>query len=167
MIPAWVDGTLTPVEKLEVHKKGLKHRAISVFILNGDKVLMQQRALSKYHTPGQWANTCCTHPHWNEETPDGAIRRIKEELGISGITLEFKRTIEYRADVGDDLIEHEVVDIFVGHADDKLETKLNPDEVMAIDWISLDDLNNQIKSTPQKFTPWIKIYMEHYSDVLN
>ena len=62
MIPAWVDGVLTPVEKLEVHQRGLRHKAISVFILRGTEVLLQRRALEKYHTPGLWANACCTHP---------------------------------------------------------------------------------------------------------
>ena len=64
MIPAWVDGDLTPVEKLEAHQLGLKHRAISVFLMRGSEVLLQRRAMVKYHTPGLWANTCCTHPNW-------------------------------------------------------------------------------------------------------
>lgn len=166
MIPAWVNGTLTPVEKMEVHKKGLKHRAISVFIMDGSDILMQQRALSKYHTPGQWANTCCTHPHWDEDTQEGATRRIYEELGIQGVALTLKGTIEYRADVGNNLIEHEVVDIFVGKAQKSISMLLNPDEVMATDWVNIEDLKSQIKSTPSKFTPWIKIYMDEYSDLL-
>ena len=58
MIPAWVNGNLVPVEKLEAHKRGFKHKAVSVFILQDDNVLLQQRALEKYHTPGLWANTC-------------------------------------------------------------------------------------------------------------
>ena len=61
-IPAWIDGVLTPVEKLEVHQRGLRHKAVSVFVMDGDNVLLQRRALGKYHTPGLWANTCCTHP---------------------------------------------------------------------------------------------------------
>jgi isopentenyl-diphosphate delta-isomerase len=84
MIPAWVEGTLTPVEKLEVHKKGLRHKAVSVFVMRGDRILLQQRALSKYHTPGLWANACCTHPHWDEQPLTCAQRRLEEELGITG-----------------------------------------------------------------------------------
>ena len=75
MIPAWVEGVLQPVEKLEAHRKGLRHLAISVFVTRGNKVLLQQRALSKYHTPGLWANTCCTHPYWGEDAPTCAARR--------------------------------------------------------------------------------------------
>ena len=86
MIPAWVDGKLTPVEKLEVHQRGLRHKAVSVFVMDGpDKVLIQRRALGKYHTPGLWANTCCTHPLWNETAADCAVRRLREELGITGL----------------------------------------------------------------------------------
>ena len=66
VIPAWVNGTLHPVEKLEAHKRGLKHKAVSVFVIAGNAVLIQQRAAHKYHTPRLWANTCCTHPKWDE-----------------------------------------------------------------------------------------------------
>ena len=66
MIPAWVDGRLQPVEKLEVHRRGLRHPAVSVFVLEGARTLLQRRAMEKYHTPGLWANACCTHPRWGE-----------------------------------------------------------------------------------------------------
>ena len=82
MIPAWVNGRLTPVEKLEAHQKGLRHKAVSVFVLQGDMVLMQQRAMGKYHTPGLWTNTCCTHPGWDEPAIDCAVRRLREEFSI-------------------------------------------------------------------------------------
>ncbi|MFY9241096.1 MAG: NUDIX domain-containing protein, partial [Roseovarius sp.] len=82
MIPAWVGDTLVPVEKLEVHERGLRHKAVSVFVVSGDDVLIQRRALGKYHTPGLWANTCCTHPNWDEKSLDCAARRMEEELGV-------------------------------------------------------------------------------------
>ena len=81
LIPAWINGTLTPTDKLEVHRRGLRHKAVSVFVLSGDHVLIQQRALTKYHTPGLWANTCCTHPHWDEAAdnlrPPPPLRRTR------------------------------------------------------------------------------------------
>ena len=167
LIPAWDGDQLVPVEKLLAHIKGMKHRAVSIFLLAGDKVLVQQRAASKYHTPQLWANTVCTHPHWGEGTIDCAMRRLEEELSITGIDLEFKRTIEYKADVGQGLIEHEVVDIFVGRVDLDIPVIANADEVMAFEWLTLEDLKAQIQNTPEKFTPWIKIYMDKYSDVLD
>ena len=100
MIPAWVNGKLTPVEKLAAHERGLKHKAVSVFVMNQGLVLIQQRALHKYHTPGLWANTCCTHPGWDENDADCAVRRLDDELGIQGVYPSYKDTIEYRADVG-------------------------------------------------------------------
>lgn len=93
MIPAWVNGVLTPVEKLEAHEKGLKHKAISVFMICNGKILIQRRALEKYHTPGLWANTCCTHPLWNEAPEDCAMRRMKEELAIENIQLIYRDRI--------------------------------------------------------------------------
>ena len=106
-IPAWVDGELKPVEKLAVHREGLRHKAVSVFVTQGDRVLLQRRALGKYHTPGLWANTCCTHPGWDETSHDCAVRRLDEELGITGLTPEYRDRVEYCADVGGGLIRSE------------------------------------------------------------
>ena len=164
MIPAWVDGDLTPVEKLDVHKRGLRHKAVSVFAMDGDNVLIQQRAMSKYHTPGLWANTCCTHPEWNESSADCAIRRVREELGITGLTPVFRDQVEYRADVGGGLIEHEVVDVFVMPDAGQTRVTPNPDEVMATKWVNLYDLTAEVKRRPEKFSPWLKIYLEQYMD---
>jgi len=163
-IPAWVDGTLTPIDKLEAHLRGLRHKAVSVFLLHGDAVLIQRRALEKYHTPGLWANTCCTHPHWDESPLDCATRRLREELGIEGVTLAPRGQVEYRADVGGGMIEHELVDIFVGYAPKGLEVAPNPDEVMDTAWVPLDELHRQTRDDAARFTPWLRIYLEEHSE---
>ncbi|TCP39134.1 isopentenyl-diphosphate Delta-isomerase [Rhodovulum marinum] len=164
MIPAWVNGELTPVEKLEAHQKGLRHKAISVFVMDGDRVLLQRRALGKYHTPGLWANTCCTHPHWDEPQEACAARRLREELGITGLTLDHRDQVEYRADVGNGLIEHEVVDIFVAPAGPDLGIDLNPDEVMDVKWVDLHDLARAVKAEPDAYTPWLRIYLDQHRE---
>lgn len=166
LIPAWVDGTLQPVEKIDVHLRGLKHKAVSIFVLNQGRILIQQRALHKYHTPGQWANTCCTHPHWGEATDDCAHRRLREELGITGLRLQPRGEIEYRAQVGAEMIEHEVVDVFVAQAPDDLQIHLNPDEVNATRWLSAGDLKDAMTATPDNFTPWLHIYMADHADTI-
>jgi len=166
MIPAWVDGTLTPVEKLAAHQRGLRHLAVSVFVMKQGQVLIQQRALGKYHTPGLWANTCCTHPEWDEPPHICATRRLDEELGITGLTLEHRGEVEYRADVGGGLIEHELVQVYVAQADDNMPLDLNPQEVQATRWMSLDDLNTALAQTPDQFTPWLHIYMRDHADII-
>ena len=163
MIPAWIDGQLQPVEKLEVHKRGLRHKAVSVFVMNGNQVLLQQRAMGKYHTPGQWANTCCTHPHWDEDPALCATRRLQEELGITGLYPAHRDQVEYRADVGGGLIEHELVEIYVAPAPATLKIAPNPAEVMATRWVDLYDLKAEISRRPEKFTPWLRIYLAEHS----
>lgn len=164
MIPTWIDGVLTPVDKLEAHQKGLRHKAVSVFVLRGGEILLQRRALGKYHTPGLWANTCCTHPLWDEEPASCAVRRLDEELGITGLTPQFRHRLEYRADVGGGLIEHELVDVFVAHAGDAVALRPDPDEVMDTRWIGLDALRKDIAARPDRFTPWLKIYLDRHAD---
>ncbi|MEM6888181.1 MAG: isopentenyl-diphosphate delta-isomerase [Pseudomonadota bacterium] len=166
MIPAWVDGKLTPVEKLEAHVKGLRHKAVSVFVVRGDAVLMQQRALDKYHTPGLWANTCCTHPAWDETSEDCAQRRLQEELGIEGVTCEFRHQLEYRADVGGALIEHELVDVFVAEAGPTLRIEPNPEEVMATKWVRLGVLEQAVAQEPHLYTPWLCIYVKEHASLI-
>lgn len=166
MIPAWVNGTLTPVDKLAVHRGGLRHKAVSVFVVNRGRVLIQQRAMEKYHTPGLWANTCCTHPHWDEDPFNCAQRRLKEELGITGIMPVFRNQVEYRADVGNGLTEHELVDIFVAEAPDDLPVKPDPSEVIALKWVGFDDLSAQVSRRPFEFTPWLRIYLADHTDAI-
>lgn len=166
MIPAWVDGKLTPVEKLEAHQRGLKHKAVSVFVMSQGKILIQQRAAHKYHTPTLWANTCCTHPEWGEEDGHCATRRLDEELGITGLTLNYRGTIEYRANVGDGLIEHEVVKVFAAETTEALPIAPNPDEVMATLWVDYDVLASQVEKAPLIFTPWLSIYLAQHSNLI-
>ena len=165
-IPAWDKGTLQPLEKMEVHKKGLRHKAISVFLFSGKELLIQQRALNKYHTPGLWANTCCTHPYWQEASEACAKRRLYQELGINVSELVYKDKIEYKAEVGNDLIEHEIVDIFVCYFDKKsgVTININPEEVMSTKWINIENLISEIRKNPDQFTPWIRIYMDKHRD---
>ena len=164
MIPAWVDGTLTPVEKLHAHTAGLRHKAVSVFVMCGDAILIQQRALSKYHTPGLWANTCCTHPAWDEAPIDCATRRLSEELGISGLSLHPRGVIEYRAEVGGGMIEHEVVDLFTAQTTRDLPMQLNPAEVADTVWVPIAELHDQVAADPDRFTPWLRIYLAEHAD---
>jgi len=152
MIPAWVGGEIILVEKLEVHERGLKHEAVSVFVMEGDRVLLQQRALSKYHTPGLWANTCCSHPDFGEGAEECARRRLFQELGSAGVQPKHCGQVEYRADVGGGLTEHEVVEIFAGVGSPDMEMAANPSEVAAVRWVSLDDLQREIDETPEAFT---------------
>ncbi len=166
MIPAWRDGVLQPVEKLEAHRAGLRHKAVSVFVVSGEHILIQQRALGKYHTPGLWANTCCTHPYWGESPEDCAYRRLAEELGVRGVVLDQRDRIEYRAEVGNGLVEHELVDVFVSEPVQDLNLMLNPDEVMNTRWVRLDQLRADVESAPEGYTPWLRIYLgNHYESI--
>jgi len=161
-IPAWVDGELQPVDKIAAHLEGLKHQAVSVFVMAGNQVLIQKRAVGKYHTPGLWANTCCTHPHWGESHEDCAMRRLNEELGISGLPVRSCGTVEYRAEVGGGMTEHEVVEIYCAEAPAELAVVPNPEEVEAVRWIGLYDLAAEARRHPERFTPWLKIYLDEH-----
>jgi isopentenyl-diphosphate Delta-isomerase len=165
LIPALnADGSLYPVEKLEAHKLAIPHLAISIFVFDGDKMLLQRRALTKYHCGGQWANTCCSHPHWGESLEASANRRLFEELGFR-LPLTPGRKVEYRADVGNGLTEHEHVTFYFGQAKmAELVINANPDEVMETRWATSKDIASEIAAAPHHYAPWFRIYMERFPD---
>ena len=163
-IAAWIDGRLQPVEKLAVHRRGLRHPAVSVFVMDGARTLIQRRALGKYHTPGLWANACCTHPHWGETPAACAARRLREELGIAGLALVPRGLVAYRAEVGGGMVEHEEVEIFVAEAGPTLALSPDPAEVMDTRWVDLAALRDEIAAAPDRFTPWLRIYLANHAE---
>ncbi|MDR2231058.1 MAG: isopentenyl-diphosphate Delta-isomerase [Flavobacteriaceae bacterium] len=154
------DDVLGVMEKMQAHQNGLLHRAFSVFLFNQEgKMLLQQRSATKYHSPNKWTNACCSHPRENETYLDGAKRRIHEELGIN-CELEEKFHFIYKADVGQDLWEHELDHVFIGTYNG--EYQLNPDEVSAIRFVTMEELDEEIANKPELFTEWFKIIWDEY-----
>ncbi len=166
LIPAIADnGSLFAIGKMRAHETGQKHLAISAFVFCGDKLLLQRRAESKYHSPGQWANSCCTHPHWGESVEAAAHRRVGEELGIS-LPLTHRAIVEYRADVGHGLIEHEIVHVFEGRlASASLPHNFDRSEVAELRWATLSQLATDIEAAPHHYTPWLRIYLKRWSEL--
>jgi isopentenyl-diphosphate delta-isomerase len=151
--------------KLEAHQKGLLHRAISVFIFNSQgELLLQQRALGKYHSAGLWSNTCCSHPRPGETPLAAAERRIQEEMGIS-VSLSFLYTFQYRADLENELIEHELDHVFWTVSDQA--PQINPEEVVNFRYITIPDLLHSIEEFPQNYSEWFKICLEDVLHHLN
>lgn len=152
------DNQIGTGEKMEIHRKGILHRAFSVFIWN-DKghLMMQQRALTKYHTPGLWSNTCCSHPMPGEETLDAANRRLKEEMGFE-CEMKEEMSITYRSQFENDLIEHEYDHVFFGNFNG--EPNINREEVNDWKWMSINELMKDVRVNPDNYTVWFKIILD-------
>ncbi|SRR3989344_5367478 len=156
------DQPLGKMEKLEAHQKGLLHRAFSVFIFNqNNELLLQQRALEKYHSGGLWTNTCCSHPSPSGSLELAGAKRLFEEMGF---TTELSRlfAFEYRVELDNQLIEHEYDHVLIGKYDGDVIP--NPEEVMAYRWISIEDLLSEMKQHPDGFTSWFKIILNEHSN---
>ncbi len=152
------DVVIGTMEKLEAHKKGLLHRAFSVFIFNDkNELLLQRRALNKYHSGGLWTNTCCSHPRPNENILNAANRRLVEEMGFE-TELTFKTSFIYNTEFENGLTEHEFDHIFFGTYN--VNPKINADEVDSFSWLTIEDVNQKIKQNPNDFTSWFKIALE-------
>ena len=160
------DGSLFPIEKMRAHRLGQLHLALSVFVFSPDgSLLIQRRAEGKYHCAGQWANTCCSHPHWGEPLADAAARRTLEELGFC-LPLAPIGMVDYRADVGGGLIEHERVHLFRGTAaPDRLALRPDPAEVSETAWVTMPALRESMNADPASFTPWFRIYVDRWLDL--
>ncbi len=154
------DQPLGTMEKMEAHRKGLLHRAFSVFILNETgELMMQRRALDKYHSGGLWTNTCCSHPRENEDVEAAAHRRLQEEMGFD-CELEKMFDFVYRAEFEDGMTEHEFDHLFVGTFNGV--PQINPDEVSDWKWISLENLERDLAENPKNYTAWFRIIFERF-----
>jgi isopentenyl-diphosphate Delta-isomerase len=149
------DEPLGAMEKMEAHRKGLLHRAFSIFIFNSKgEMLLQQRAFAKYHSGGLWTNACCSHPFPDEEVSQAAQRRLQEELGFDTPVKKIFDFV-YKAAFDNGLTEHEFDHVFAGEYED--EVNFSPREVNDYCYIGMDEIRNAIKSHPQKYTAWFCI----------
>lgn len=151
------DREVGAAEKLACHQQGRLHRAVSVIVMDpGGKILLQQRATGKYHSGGLWSNSCCTHPFIGEDPVRAAGRRLREEMGLV-CPLRFSRTIRYSADVGNGLIENELVHLFVGVYEGPVAP--DPAEVKDFKWVTPGDVQRLIEHDPHAFSAWFKTYV--------
>jgi isopentenyl-diphosphate Delta-isomerase len=154
------DEQIGLMPKMEAHEKGLLHRAFSVFVFNDkNELMLQQRAHSKYHSPGLWTNTCCSHQREGESNIEAGKRRLQEEMGFS---TDLKDTISfiYKAPFDNGLTEHEFDHILVGKFNK--EPNPNPEEAAAYKWLPLEEVKEDMKNNPQIYTEWFKIIFDKY-----
>ena len=141
-------------EKLATHEKSLLHRAFSVFIHDGSKMLIQKRSLTKYHSGGLWANACCSHPRVGETLDEAVHRRMLEEAGFDcPVTEAFSFT--YRTEFSNGLTEYEFDHVFIGEYSG--EVNMNPEEASECRWVSFADLKKEMLEHPERFCSWFVI----------
>jgi len=144
------------MEKMEVHQKGLLHRAFSIFIFNDKgEMLLQQRADNKYHSAGLWTNACCSHPQASDDDVEtAALRRLEEEMGFT-TPLSKAFTFIYKTEFDNGLTEHEFDHVFIGEYDGDIQP--DPREAKDFCFMTMDAIRDAIASHPQKYTSWFKI----------
>lgn len=154
------DEKIGLMAKQEAHEKALLHRAFSVFIFNDkNELMLQQRALDKYHSPGLWANTCCSHQRDGEPSIEAGRRRLQEEMGFS-TDLKETTTFIYKAAFDNGLTEHELDHIMVGYYNGV--PTVNPEEVADWKWMPLEEVREDIKNQPEIYTAWFKIIFDKF-----
>ncbi len=159
------DEQIGVMEKMEAHQLGLLHRAFSVFLFNDKgEMLLQRRALSKYHSGGLWTNACCSHPRPNETIEQAAYRRTFEELGCNPSLKEI-HTFSYKATLDNGLTEHEFDHVLIGFYNGPMW--LNPEEVSEVASYPIELIRQEIIDCPDKFTVWFKIIFEEVIKYIN
>jgi isopentenyl-diphosphate delta-isomerase len=158
-----VDGQDSMVgvgRKLDVHRDGLLHRAVSVVLFDhAGRLLIQRRATAKYHSGGLWSNSCCGHPRVGESVTAAGERRLGAELGIHRCALTRVSDFTYYAELCDGLVEHELDHVLVGAWSGELRP--DPSEVSETRWVSLDGLLAELATEPERFTPWTRRVVDH------
>ena len=153
------DNEIGTEEKIKAHQDGGKlHRAFSIFVFNNKKeIMLQKRAASKYHFGGLWTNTCCSHPRTDEPIEETARKKLMQEMGFKTELRELF-TFIYKATSENGLTEHELDHVLVGKFDGEPEP--NPEEADEWKWISLEELERDVRENPDNYTPWFKIALE-------
>ena len=150
-----LDNSIGTMEKMEAHEKAILHRAFSVFVFNKNgEMLLQQRAINKYHSGGLWTNTCCSHPKPFEKTIAAAARRLKEEMGFETDLVKVFDFI-YKAPFSNGLTEYEFDHVYIGLYNGTIMP--NKDEVANYEYITLENIEQQLENDPSKYTEWFKI----------
>jgi isopentenyl-diphosphate delta-isomerase len=147
--------------KMETHRRGLLHRAFSVFVADGAgrRLLLQRRALGKYHSGGLWANTCCSHPRPGEDTKEAATRRLLEEVGLQCQLTAFDSFV-YRQVFADGLSEYEFDHVFIGFWDEAAAgagPRPDPGEIQQLAWVETAALAADLQDNPGRYAAWFLI----------
>ena len=154
------DEKIGLMPKMEAHEKACLHRAFSVFVFNNQNELMlQQRALNKYHSPGLWTNTCCSHQRDGETNIEAGKRRLQEEMGFV-TNLEESISFIYKTPFDNGLTEHEYDHVLLGVYNDT--PNINKEEVADWKWMSLEDIKSDIKRSSSQYTEWFKIIFDRF-----
>ncbi len=158
------DNPIGLMPKIEAHEKALLHRAFSVFVMNKKgEIMLQKRAFHKYHSPGLWTNTCCSHQRENESNIEAGKRRLEEEMGFTTELTEVFSFI-YKAPFDNGLTEHELDHVLLGFYENP--PVINLEEVADWRWELPENVKNDINKNPQNYTEWFKIIFNKFYDYL-
>lgn len=159
------DEQIGLMPKMEAHEKAVLHRAFSIFIFNdNDELMLQQRALDKYHSPGLWTNTCCSHQRDGETNIAAGKRRLKEEMGFV-TDLQESISFIYKASFDNGLTEHEYDHVLLGTYNDA--PKINLDEVASWKWMKIEGVKDDMALQPEIYTEWFKIIFSNFYNYIN
>ena len=159
------DREIGTLGKEEVHREGLLHRAFSVFLYDGERMLLQKRADGKYHSAGLWTNACCSHPRAGERLEEAVHRRLQLECGLDTDVRELF-AFTYRTKFADGLCEYEYDHVFLGTYDSTLPVRLDPEEASEYRWVTLSDLKQELLLQPDTFTSWFLIAISRVLPVI-
>ena len=157
------------ISKADAHDgAGVLHRAFSLFLFNDEgERLLQQRAAGKRLWGGYWSNSCCSHPRRGESMPVATSRRLLDELNFE-TDLEYVYQFCYEARFGEAGSENELCHVYLGRTPGQVRP--NDSEIAAIRFVSMSELDADLREHPERFTPWFKQeykeLRENYSEQL-
>ena len=153
-ISAFLDGELPADEvsllvrrpRHEVHRLGLKHRAVHVLVFNRrDEVFLQKRSMRKDREAGKWDSSSSGHLDSGEDYDAAAVRELGEELGWQPANAP-QRLFKLPASQETD---HEFV--WVYHCEGEGPFTLHPEEIETGGWFAADHVDRWLRDRPAEF----------------
>lgn len=148
----------------EVHQKGLWHKTVHMYVINNKKeILMQKRSPEKETNPNKWTTSASGHLSAGDESREGALRELREEIGveISDKELEYLCTVKEKNGYKN-IVNHEIVDVYIVRKDLNIEDlKLQKEEVSAVRWLTLDEFKSETEDCEKNnLVPHIEIFQK-------
>jgi len=140
------DEVIGQQPRSEVHRLGLRHRAVHVLVFNAaGRVFLQKRSLMKDRQPGVWDSSASGHVDSGEEYDACAVRELREEIGLQ-LEAAPKRVFKLAACAETDQ-EH----VWVYRCEAEGPFRLDPDEIERGGWFAPGEVTRWMAERPQDF----------------
>lgn len=152
------DSVIGQESRQEVHRRGLRHRGVHVFLFNDlGELLVQTRGAGREASPSALDCSVSEHVRAGEDYHQAAQRGLKEELGLESVALT--PVVHFSMTYGEN--DNKISQLYEGRAPLE-QIRIDPEEVAGVNYYRLDALLERLKSDDGAFSRWFRELLKWY-----